>query len=122
MERTPVLLGMAVLVLASSGAHGCTTARRAGKLVVDHHVGMARGAVEVLTGEAEERERKIAGLQAELASSRERLQGEQDPEQLVESLRRHVLLQDELLGLLLRSHHEHHGHGAGGGTDHGTGQ
>ncbi len=66
---------------------GCATTERATRLVVDHHVGMARGAMDIMTGEAEAREQRVAKLRAELDGSRAALAAEQEQGRLVELLK-----------------------------------
>ncbi len=97
---------LAVLAALSS----CTTARRAAGLVIDHHVGMARQAVEVVSGKAEEREKRIAALRSQLEASRAAIASEEDPQRLIARLKEHVVLQDALLAELSGGHH---GHGCG---------
>ncbi len=88
---------------------GCTTTKRAAQLVVDHHVGMARGAIDIMSGKAEERAQRVAKLRADLEASRSALAAEQDQGRLVELLKQHVALQDALVGELLEGHGHHHG-------------
>jgi hypothetical protein len=93
----------------------CTTTKRAAQLVVDHHVGMARGAIDIMSGEAEAREQRVAKLQADLEASRSALAAEQDQGRLVELLRQHAALQDALVAELLDNHGHHHAGHRGGG-------
>jgi hypothetical protein len=85
----------------------CTTTRRATQLVVDHHLGMARGAMDILSGEAEAREQRVTKLSEELEASRQAIAEEQDQERLVNLLRQHMTLQDALLAELLPGQHHH---------------
>jgi len=52
-------LWLAAVVLAATALAGCAATRRAAGLVMDHHVGMARYAVDVVSGKAEEREQRM---------------------------------------------------------------
>lgn len=88
----------------------CTTTKRAAQIVVDHHVGMVRGAYDVVSGKAEEREQRRATLEADLEQSRTALALEPDPVRRLELLEQHVALQDELIAELGQSH-GHHGGG-----------
>lgn len=100
---------MAPVVFAATFA-ACATTQRAAQLVVDHHVGMVRGAYDVLTGEAEGREQRRAQLQAELDASLNALATAEDQGQIVDLLRGHVVLQDKLIEeLLQQGHGSHHG-------------
>jgi hypothetical protein len=88
---------------------GCTTTKRAAQLVVNHHVGMARGAIDILSGEAEAREQRVERLRADLQASSLVIATEEDPARLLHLLRQHVALQDALLSELLPAagHHQH---------------
>jgi hypothetical protein len=87
----------------------CTTANRAAQLVVQHHVRMVSGAIDVLSGETEAREQRLEHLYAELEASGLAIAAEQDQWRLLDQLRRHVALQDALLSELLpaASHPQH---------------
>jgi hypothetical protein len=110
--------GLLVLV-GSLLLGGCATTRRAVDLAIDHHVGMARGAYDILTGEAEAREQRVAKLQADMEANRAALEAEQDQGRLVELLKQHAALQDALLAELLqhRGHHQYAHVQAKGETD-----
>lgn len=88
---------------------GCATTERAVRLVVDHHVGMARGAMDVLSGEAEAREQRVARLQADLSANRTALAAEQDQNRVLELLKQHVSLQDALIAELAPAGGHQHG-------------
>ncbi|MBI4518078.1 MAG: hypothetical protein HY699_19920 [Deltaproteobacteria bacterium] len=103
---------MAALVGALS-LSGCATTKRAVYLVVDHHVGMARGAFDILNGEAEAREQRVTKLQADLKQSRAALQAEQDQDRLLAQLRQHVALQDALVAEMVPGHGGHAYHCGG---------
>ena len=100
--------------LAGGSSTGCTTTRRAANLVIEHHVGMARSAAELVTGEAEAREGRIAKLRADLEESRQALEAERDADRRVALLERHVALQDAMIGELEAAPGHAHG-GAGHG-------
>ena len=97
-----ILLGAPLVV------GGCTTTKRDVDLVVDHHVGMARGAIDIMSGEAEAREQRVAKLRADLEASQTALAAEQDQGRLIELLKQHVALQDALIADLLQGHGHHH--------------
>lgn len=97
------------LIALAAALAACATTRRATQLVVDHHVGMARGAIDIMSGKAEEREQRVAKLRADLEVSRVALATEQDQSRLVELLKQHVALQDALVEELLEGHGHHHG-------------
>jgi hypothetical protein len=103
---------MAAVVGALAFA-ACTTTERAARLVIDHHVGMAQGAMDIMSGKAEEREQRVEKLQADLDSNRVALNAEQDQGRLVELLKQHVVLQDALVAELMQGHGQH-----GGGHQH----
>lgn len=86
------------------------------QLVAEHHVGMARGTVDIINGEAAATEKRVAKLQRKLLESRATLAAEQDPQRSLELLKQHVALQDALLAELLQAHGHHHGsqHGNSG--------
>ncbi len=98
-----------ILVGALVVVHGCTTTKRTAQLVVDHHVGMVRGAVDIVTGEAEAREKRLAQLRTKLEESRAALSAEQDPQRSLELLKQHIVLQDALIAELLHAQGHHHG-------------
>ena len=102
---------MSVVLAATLVA--CTTTKRAVELVVDHHVGMVRGAWDIVSGEAEAQEQRIATVRADLEQSGALLAAEQDQDRLVAQLRQHAALQDALLAELLQGHGGH-GHQCGG--------
>lgn len=94
-------------------ATGCTTTRRATELVVDHHVGMVRGAFDIVSGAAEEREQRLASLREQMEANRAALDVEQDQGRAVQLLKEHVALQDEMIAELLHGSGGHHGgHGS----------
>jgi hypothetical protein len=101
-------LGLSV-VLIPVWLAGCATTERAVRLVVDHHVGMARGAMDVLSGEAEAREQRIAKLQVALSATRTALAAEQDQNRMLELLKQHVSLQDALIAELAPAGGHQHG-------------
>ena len=105
MRGTGACLVSALVFSLVLGA--CTTTRRAARLVVDHHVGMARGAMDILSGAAEAREQRVTKLSEELEASRQAIAEEQDQERLVNLLRQHLTLQDALLAELLPAQHHH---------------
>jgi len=105
------LAGVVGAVLLLAGAAGCTTARRASYLVVDHHLGMVHGAMDIMSGEAEARDERIGKLRSDLEASRAALATEQDQDRAIELLSQHVALQDALLAEMLGSHGQH---GCGG--------
>lgn len=107
MERWGLTAALALSVALGA----CTTTRRTAQLVIDHHVGMARGGWDILTGKAEEREQRAAKLQADLEQSRAALATESDLTRQVELLRQHVALQDALISELLQQGHGQHGGG-----------
>jgi hypothetical protein len=98
--------GLAAMALAV-GVLGCTTTKRAAQLVIDHHLGMARGAIDILNGKAEEREQHLAQLQSDLAANNATLASEADQGRQLELLREHVALQDALIAELMQSGHGH---------------
>ncbi len=110
-----VRMGMlfSALLAVPMALSGCTTAKRAAHLVVDHHVGMAQGAADIMSGEAEAREQRLAKLRADLEASQSALALEQDQGRLVELLKQHVALQDALVAEILPVHGGH-GHQCGG--------
>ena len=65
-ESYPRLAATALILLGT--AAGCATTRDMGRTVVDHHVGMVHRAKQVLTGEARERERRLATMRARSAA------------------------------------------------------
>ena len=89
---------------------GCTTTKRAAQLVIDHHVGMAQGAIDIMTGKAEEREQRVASLRRELGDNATALAAESDQSRQLELLKQHVVLQDALIAELMQGHG---GHGGG---------
>lgn len=101
---------LVALFVAFAAWSGCTTTERAARMVVDHHIGMVQGAVDIMNGEAEAREQRVAKLQADLERSRAALTAEQDQTQLVELLRQHLVLQDALVAELMQGHGAHGGH------------
>ncbi len=111
MERK-VLPGMGLSLLAlalTGGVLGCTTTKRAAQLVIDHHVGMAQGAMDIMSGKAEEREQRLAKLQADLEHNRTALATAADEARKVELLEQHVALQDALIAELMQGHGHHGG-------------
>ena len=90
------------------GLGGCTTTKRAAQLVIDHHVGMAQGAIDVVSGKAEEREQRLAQLHADLEQNSAALAVESDQSRKLELLEQHVALQDALIGELMQQGHAHH--------------
>ena len=86
--------------LASAMVAGCATTERAAQLVVDHHIGMARAAIDVLSGEAEARQQRIGHLQAEMKAGGDAIATEQDPTRLIELLKRQVAWQGALIAEL----------------------
>lgn len=100
-------LGVLLALVLALGA--CTTTKRTAQLVIDHHVGMARGAWDIVSGKAEEREQRMAKLQVDLEQSRTALATETDPSSQLELLKQHVVLQDALIAELLQQGHAHHG-------------
>lgn len=105
-----VMLGAGLLTLALTVTSGCATSRRAAQLVVDHHIGMARSALDIINGEAEAREQRVAELRAEIDANSTALAAEQDRDRLVDLLKQHVALQDALVAELLQRHGHHGGH------------
>ncbi len=97
---------MAVLAI---GFTGCATTKRAAQLAVDHHVGMVQGAWDIVSGEAEAREQRLAMLRTELEANRARIEAEPDPGRAVDLLKQQVALQDTLIAELMCG--GHHGHG-----------
>ncbi len=88
---------------------GCTTARRTTGVIVDHHVGMVRDAADVMSGAAEEREKRFGELLDKLNQDRESLKSETEVGALARHLRQHVEIQDEVIAALMaRSHKGHH--------------
>jgi len=79
-------------------------------------VGMARSAVELVTGEAEAREERIAKLRADLEASRQALEAERDANHQVSLLERHVALQDAMIAELEAAPGHTHGGGGHGPT------
>ena len=108
-EVTWLGLAATLAVVATLGA--CTTTKRAAQLVIDHHVGMVRGGWDIVSGKAEEREQRMAKLQADIAQSQTELASESDPTRQLELLKQHVALQDALIAELLEQGHSHHGGG-----------
>lgn len=107
-ERQLRRLGAGLLIALAVALGACTTTKRAAQLVVDHHVGMARGALDIVSGKAEEREQRVAKLRADLDASGSALAAEQEQARLVELLKQHVALQDALVAELLQAHGHHH--------------
>jgi len=71
---------------------------------------MVRGAADILSGTAEEREKRLSELLAKRDGGRERLEAESDPGRLAELLREHVAIQDDIIAELMASGHQrHHG-------------
>ncbi len=106
-HAVPLALTLAAL---ASALPGCATAGRTTDLVVEHHVGMVRGAVDIISGAAQQREKRLSELLDERDKSRERLQAESDPARLAERLREHVAIQDEIITeLMAGGHGGHHG-------------
>lgn len=110
MQGFAFVLGTGLLTLALTGTSGCATSQRAAQLVVDHHIGMARGALDIINGEAEAREQRVARLRAEIDANRTELAAEQDRDRLVDLLKQHVTLQDALVAELLQGIGHHGGH------------
>ena len=111
-----VAVALVSALLAGGSSTGCTTTRRAANLVIEHHVGMARSAVELVTGEAEAREGRIAKLRADLEESRQALEAERDANRQVSLLERHVALQDAMIAELEAAPGHTHGGGGHGPT------
>ena len=110
MQRFTFVMGAGLLALALTVTSGCATSKRAAQLVVDHHLGMARGALDIINGEAEAREQRVAKLRAEIDANGAALAAEQDRDRLVDLLRQHVALQDALVAELLQGHGHHGSH------------
>ncbi|MFI5396024.1 MAG: hypothetical protein ACHQ9S_10865 [Candidatus Binatia bacterium] len=110
-------IGIVVSVAVAAALGACTTTERAARLVIDHHLGMAQGAIDIMSGEAEAREQRVAKLQADLEASRLAVATEQDQDRLVELLKQHVVLQDALVAELKQGHGQH-----GGGHQHAAAQ
>lgn len=102
LRRYGCLLAVGMVGVLTVSA--CTTTKRVSQLVIDHHVGMVRGAVDVVTGKAEERAERIAKLRADLEASRAALAAEEDPARVLDLLKAHVQIQDALLAELLHGH------------------
>lgn len=104
-----VLVGTGLSLLAlTAGVVGCTTTKRAAQVVIDHHLGMAQGAMDIMSGKAEEREQRVAKLQADLEHNRGALAAAPDAARKLELLEQHVALQDALIAELMQGH-GHHG-------------
>jgi len=110
MQGFAFVMGVGVLSLALTVSSACATSKRAAQLVVDHHVGMARSALDIISGEAEMREQRVARLRAEIDANSTALAAEQDRDRLVDLLKQHVALQDALLAELLQGNGHHGGH------------
>lgn len=115
MQGFASVMGTGLLTLALTVTSGCATSKRAAQLVVDHHVGMARGALDIINGEAEAREQRVARLRAEIDANSTALAAEQDRDRLVDLLKQHVALQDAVVAELLQGSGHHGGHQAGPG-------
>jgi len=100
----------AAAVAGAVAVTACTTTKRAARLVIDHHVGMAQGAMDIVTGKAEERAQRLATLQAALEANRTALAAEQNPARVLDLLKTHVQIQDALIADLLQGHHGGHQH------------
>lgn len=123
MQGLAFVMGTGLLTLALTVTSGCATSKRAAQLVVDHHVGMARSALDIISGEAEAREQRVAKLRAEIDANSTDLAAEEDRDHLVDLLKQRVALQDALLDELLQGHGHHGGHQqaqADTGTEHTT--
>lgn len=99
-----------IFVVLLIGLAGCTTTERAARMVVDHHVGMVQGAWDIMNGEAEAREQRVAKLQADLETSRAAISAEPDQTRLLDLLKQHVVLQDALVAELMQGHGHHGAH------------
>ncbi len=72
---------------------------------------MAREAMDLMSGEAEAREQRIAQLRRELDPNQAVLAAENDQDHLIELLKHHVALQDALIAELRQGHgHDHSRH------------
>ena len=91
------------------GLNACATTKRAAQLAIDHQLGMVQGAWDIVTGEAESREQRIAKLHTDLETNRARIDVEQDQGRSVDLLRQQMLLQDALVAELMHSGHQGHG-------------
>lgn len=109
MQGFAFVMAAGLLTLALTVTSGCATSQRAAQFVVDHHIGMARGALDIISGEAEAREQRVAKLRAEIDANSTALAAEQDRDRLVDLLRQHVALQDALLAELLQGNGHHGG-------------
>ena len=107
MRKSTWLLATLALSIALGA---CTTSKRAAQLVIDHHLGMAQGAMDIMSGKAEEREQRVATLQANLEASRAAVAAEQDQGRLLERLKEHAALQDALIAEIMQGHGQHGGH------------
>jgi hypothetical protein len=110
MQGFAFVMSVGVLALALTVTSGCATSKRAAQLVVDHHIGMARSALDIINGEAEAREQRVAKLRAEIDANSTALAAEQDRDRLVDLLKQHVTLQDALVAELLQGNGHHGGH------------
>lgn len=106
MRKGWVVVSLASILAGFAAAFGgCATARRTTDLVVEHHVGMVRGAADIISGAGEEREKRLSKLLEERDKSREHLQAESDPARLAELLREHVRVQDLIIAELMAGGH-----------------
>ncbi len=99
-----------VCAAAAASLASCAPTQRAARLVIDHHIGMAQGAMDIVSGKAEEREQRVAQLQSDLEKNRVALSAEQDQTRLIDLLKEHVALQDALIGELMQGHGQHGAH------------